>query len=154
MRKILAAALLFTTVFFGSTRSVAAQTPQVEAGKPFSIASAVTADPNTDNFDLVIDGAVVATKPVSAIANGDITFANITAPPRGSHSVVIRATNVDGLVTDSDPTVFSSVKGKPNKPGKPRIVSGLLAMLKAPVTLIARLFDEQGQGFGPIRITQ
>ena len=150
---IIAAAL--TLSFAGVA---AAQTPKVEAAKPFGLAA--THDGiNTDNYTLDITpsggGASVLsqTKPVSALAAGDITFSALTAPARGTYNAVICATNTDGLSSCSDPFLFQTTKGQPNKPGKPRIVSGLLAVLEQPAKLLAKLFGGgKKSGFGEIRI--
>ena len=144
-----ALALLLVLAFAGTA---AAQTPAVEAGKTFGVAASHDGL-NTDNYDAIVDGAVVATLPFSALANGDITFSGLTAPARGAHTVVIRARNIDNLSADSDPLAFNTTKGKPNKPGKPRIVSGLLAALQAPGKLLAKLTGrDKAKGFGTIRI--
>jgi len=86
----------------------------------------------TDFYDLLIDSNLVVTLPVANLANNVITFPNITLPARGSHTLVVRARNVDDLFTDSDPLSFTTAKGKPNKPGKPRIVQ-LLNSLRGSV---------------------
>lgn len=138
-----------------TTGTASAQTPKVEQSKPFGVAA--THDGlNTDNFTLTVTpvsgGAAVVTAslPVTSLANGDITFSGLTAPARGSYNVVICATNLDGLSACSDPLQFQTTKGQPNKPGKPRIVQGLLAFLEKPIQVLAKVltgknpFADQG----------
>lgn len=155
--------LLALAVALSIAAPLAAQTPKVEQLKPFGLA-ATHDGVNTDNYTLDVTpsggGASVIsqTKPVSALAAGDIQFLNLTAPARGSYNAVICATNIDGLSTCSDPFAFNTTKGQPSKPGKPRIVQGLLSLLEKPVGQLAKLitgknpFEKDKSGFGQIRL--
>ena len=75
----------------------------------------------TDFYDLILDSNIVQTLPVSALVNSTISFP-LTLPLRGSHTIVVRARNLDDLFTDSDALTFTTGRGKPNKPAKPIIV--------------------------------
>jgi hypothetical protein len=72
-----------------------AQAP-LSSGQPFSIASA-HAGANTTTFRLVIDGATVSTKPVSAILANDITFALPTGLPSGTYDIRVDAVGPLGV---------------------------------------------------------
>lgn len=156
--------LIAATVALLFTVGVAnAQTPKVEQLKPFGLA-ATHDGVNTDNYTLDVKptagGASVIsqTKPVSALSGGDITFSNLTAPARGSYTAIICATNTDALSACSDPFDFNTTKGMPSKPGKPRIVQGLLSLLEKPIGALAKVitgknpFEKDKNGFGQIRL--
>lgn len=94
---------------------------------------------NTDWFELFLSGTLISSKPVSELSGGEIRFP-FTIPARGSYTIIVRARNDDQEFADSDPLAFTSVKGKPNKPGKPRIISTALSLIKKdkPIVLTAR----------------
>jgi hypothetical protein len=66
----------------------------VTQNKPF-IVTAQHAGADTTGYRLYVDGVVVDDKPVSALANGTISFAH-PGLPRGSHVIEPAAYNVDG----------------------------------------------------------
>lgn len=77
---------------------------------------------NTDWYELFLNGNLVQTLPVSSLASGEIRFP-FTLPARGNYTLVVRARNDDNEFADSDPLAFTTTRGKPNKPGKPRIIA-------------------------------
>lgn len=155
-RLILAAALMIVT-----PAVLQAQTPKVEQTKTFSVAASHDGL-NTDNYTIAVTpnsgGAAVitGTLPVTQLLNGDITFSGLVAPARGVYNVVICATNLDSLSACSDPLQFQTTKGQPNKPGKPRIVSGLIAFFRAPdrflTGMIAKAKGKPEKGVSSLRI--
>lgn len=92
---------------------------------------------NTDNYDLLLNGQVAQSLPVSAWANGVIRF-SFTMPTRGSYTITVRARNDDGLFADSDPTAFTVTKGQPTKPGKPKIISAITGLFSQKQTLLVK----------------
>lgn len=82
---------------------------------------------NTDWYELYLNGSLVTSKPVSSLAGGEIQFP-FTIPARGSYTLTVRARNDDQEFADSDPLTFTSTKGKPNKPGKPKIIVALTSL--------------------------
>ncbi len=81
---------------------------------------------NTTEYHLLENSTVKATLPVTSLQNNMIRFPYII-PARGSWVITVEACNEDGC-SISDPTNFTSGKPKPNKPGKPRIISALTSM--------------------------
>lgn len=94
---------------------------------------------NTDWYELYMNGSLVSSAPVNSLANGEIRFP-FTIPARGSYTITVRARNDDQEFADSDPLAFTSTKGKPNKPGKPRIITALTSIFikEKPVVLAMR----------------
>jgi len=143
MNKLLMTAL----AFFVTVGAANAQTPNVETNKPFTIA--FTHDTaNTVGYQVFIDSVMVRDVPTSVVVSGTGTVAGLTVAQRGAHSVYVRAYNEDQFA-DSDALAFIGSKPKPNKPGKPTITSGLIAVLKSPVTAVqqlAKLFKQPNKG--------
>lgn len=115
--------------------SASAQSTQVLAGKPFTVA-ADHDGANTDSYCVVIDnGAPICTAKASAWTDAEkvarVTVA--TGVSAGAHSLVVRATGPGGS-TSSDALSFTATVPPPSKPGQPHVE----------VTTTATVFDSKG----------
>jgi hypothetical protein len=137
MRTYVITAALAAALMAFDIGTAQAQTPSVETNKPFTIA--FTHDTaNTVGYQVFIDTVMVRDVPTSVVVAGTGTVAGLTVAQRGAHSVYVRAYNEDQFA-DSDALAFVGSKPKPNKPGKPSITSGLIAVLRSPVTGVEKL---------------
>lgn len=75
---------------------------------------------NTTDYALSIDGVSEATKPVSALANGAITFVGTKALTVGTHTAEIAANGPGGQAKSTG--TFTVSAPPPNKPGTVTIV--------------------------------
>lgn len=89
---------LFTTT--GTVLQVL--TPNLHAGEAFHVQGTHDGQ-NVASFSLVFDGAVLETKPVSAMVAGVIDFFRPAGTTAGTHTIVLRATGTGSpaLVTNS-----------------------------------------------------
>lgn len=87
---------------------------------------------DTDYYDVKIDGALVKTLTTAQALTGTVArVGGLVAPATaGSHTITMTARNVDGGSAESDPLAFTVLKGQPAKPGKPRINTGLTAVVR------------------------
>lgn len=81
---------------------------------------------NTTGYRLIVDGAQSgADMPMSALAGGVVTVANLTVPARGTHTIQIAAFNPDWSIA-SDPLSFASKMKAPGKPSNSRLFTALI----------------------------
>ena len=94
--------------------------PTVVRNQPFP----VSADHNgveTATYDLLIDGALFASLPVSALQAGTISFSNVVVTTVGNHIAAVRANNGIGASAVSADLPFGVVVGTPTAPTNLRI---------------------------------
>lgn len=102
---------------------------------PFTVrASHTPVGSDTASYRLLIDGAVVATKPVSALVAGSIAFDQPAGLPAGDHAIRVSAVGPGGESV-SDPVTVQMVTTAPAAPTDVVVVDATVVAPPSNVTL-------------------